>query len=776
MAFTVSAAQTINGIANSYETTGDGNLDDLATALSALGVSRSGNTLTFDSGGVSRIYAISGTLTEQRSGSFNVVVQNGAHVCWGYAAASTITLGKYDTLIDAPTSSVHVRYAQNALILGADTWNNRLGFCFTGMGTFDHQSGSFLYDQNSRSDLGVPSAKTNPTRFDDVFVAMGRNQGFSHTHYSSGVVTTARTFFALVGPVRVEGSRLTVVQPVATTTGIRVNSFIAGSCRLLRQTIPLVDSLSAPGTFTIFSVDPLVTYHAPIAPSDPAARNGVKRIMRTLKATARSPLGVNIPSAILAVKPLDGGTPESVTTFTGTASTELLQSVAAHQAIFSATGTGWTNTAQYRASVLAYGYPSFTNAYTITTNAGTAGVPVDAVISKSDIVTTAYAEVITAPFSFAGTTLTVSANATAKQAAEYLFKLAFDDPHNDFWIGQNHEPVTLTGTLFDFRALNITVQPGATLSGDLKTTGTVTGSVSGAIEDATGVRVTVTKSGGGNFNIAARYGTTGAYTDLGYQADISTITYTVPKGQPIEVVMWSLGYVTYNRTISTDAGGVAFAAEMTFNAAINTSLDVSSYLANIALSIDSSGATPYFVLTFNAPVVVSGIELGKAIIHRLVGQEVPLRSGMPPGSTSTIEILSDEIKNNLPALRLSVGAGLSVTDRVYLDFFINTVPALALNPAYVINPTRTDGNQVQIMRTKPTLDPATLAAAVLSSQIEVGATMAESLRLSNAVLGGKVSGAGSGTERFRNLADTKDAVVSNCNNDGNRTSVVRDLS
>lgn len=250
----------------------------------------------------------------------------------------------------------------------------------------------------------------------------------------------------------------------------------------------------------------------------------------------------------------------------------------------------------------------------------------------------------------------------------------------------------------------------------IKATGAITttgsGSFSLPIEDINGVRVTIRKSGGGNFNIAARYGSGSTYTDLGYQADVSTITYTVPKGQPVEVVMWALGYVTYSRLISTVNGGVVFDAEMTLNESINTSLDVSPYLPNIALSLDTSGASTVFVITFNAAMTISGIELGKAVIHRLVGQEIALKAGFPPGSTATIVINSDEITNQLPAARLALGAGLSVTDRVHLDFFINTAPALAINPAYVINPPRADGNQVVILRAKPALDASVMALAV----------------------------------------------------------------
>lgn len=68
-----------------------------------------------------------------------------------------------------------------------------------------------------------------------------------------------------------------------------------------------------------------------------------------------------------------------------------------------------------------------------------------------------------------------------------------------------------------------------------------------------------------------------------------------------------------------------------------------------------------------------------------------------------------------------------------------------------------------------------IADAVLAASVETGATVAESLRLLNAVLGGKVSGAGTGTETFRDLADTTDRVVVTVDSSGNRTAITLDL-
>lgn len=68
------------------------------------------------------------------------------------------------------------------------------------------------------------------------------------------------------------------------------------------------------------------------------------------------------------------------------------------------------------------------------------------------------------------------------------------------------------------------------------------------------------------------------------------------------------------------------------------------------------------------------------------------------------------------------------------------------------------------------------AATIVATAVDGTVTLAESLRLSNAVLGGKVSGAGTTTETFRDLADTKDRAVFTVDSSGNRTAVTRDLT
>jgi hypothetical protein len=68
------------------------------------------------------------------------------------------------------------------------------------------------------------------------------------------------------------------------------------------------------------------------------------------------------------------------------------------------------------------------------------------------------------------------------------------------------------------------------------------------------------------------------------------------------------------------------------------------------------------------------------------------------------------------------------------------------------------------------------ADSVINSKVDGDTTLAESLRLANAVLGGKVSGAQTGIETFRDLADTKNRVVSHVDSNGNRTLESYDLT
>lgn len=72
--------------------------------------------------------------------------------------------------------------------------------------------------------------------------------------------------------------------------------------------------------------------------------------------------------------------------------------------------------------------------------------------------------------------------------------------------------------------------------------------------------------------------------------------------------------------------------------------------------------------------------------------------------------------------------------------------------------------------------PADIAAAVLEAAVDGAVTVEESIRLQNAVLLGKVSGAGTGTEVFRDINDTKNRVTATVDSSGNRTAITRDAT
>ena len=74
------------------------------------------------------------------------------------------------------------------------------------------------------------------------------------------------------------------------------------------------------------------------------------------------------------------------------------------------------------------------------------------------------------------------------------------------------------------------------------------------------------------------------------------------------------------------------------------------------------------------------------------------------------------------------------------------------------------------------LDQASVASAVGSRAVEGTYTADEVLRIVTSVLSGKVSGAGTGVETFRDIEDAKDRVRITVDNNGNRTGVVIDAT
>ena len=73
-------------------------------------------------------------------------------------------------------------------------------------------------------------------------------------------------------------------------------------------------------------------------------------------------------------------------------------------------------------------------------------------------------------------------------------------------------------------------------------------------------------------------------------------------------------------------------------------------------------------------------------------------------------------------------------------------------------------------------DKDDITAGVWQEVMDAGFSYEVAMKAMASVLAGKLSGAGTGTESFRDLADLIDRVISVCDENGNRTSVTIDVS
>ena len=156
-----------------------------------------------------------------------------------------------------------------------------------------------------------------------------------------------------------------------------------------------------------------------------------------------------------------------------------------------------------------------------------------------------------------------------------------------------------------------------------------------------------------------------------------------------------------------------------------------------------------------------------------------------PAATDTVEMrrASD---NSLIATRTGPGAfavaPANVGASVYFVRLVGTnmVMSTITTPVTLTAGVNADvplfaGPQVQVAQA-PRIELLPTAQDIWTHQIEPGHTARDLARLSAAVLVGKVSGAGTGTETFRDVNDTKNRVVSTVDAQGNRTNVTKDAT
>lgn len=183
-----------------------------------------------------------------------------------------------------------------------------------------------------------------------------------------------------------------------------------------------------------------------------------------------------------------------------------------------------------------------------------------------------------------------------------------------------------------------------------------------------------------------------------------------------------------------------------------TALGITFKVAALATNIIGSISGNLVFLNGGAEVTVSGTTIIGGIDTSALspGNYAYLRTSAR-GTVRSLSLTTVSSAVNLVVEGInSVGAALTVTGGV--NFYSNTGISFA-------NTT-----------------PADLADAVWDEVVDGAFTARQLQRLMAAILLGKVSGAGTGTEVFRDLADTKDRVTATVDGNGNRTAITRDAA
>jgi len=685
MAFSVST--TTLGGNTARLITGDGNLDDLASALSTHGVTQSRRTITFAGTGAATYYRMDGDLTEQRDGIWTVIVGTNSFMCWSASGATTI-LGLVDSN-GARSSRVDIVYNGSSLAAGADPYSADEFRCFAGAGTLNFHAGSLKFECSSRSDMDVRSTVTSCT-FDDVDVQQQNSSSYAHIMTSANVSTTAKTRFTVYPEFLEFVASISTVNPVSIDSGVRL---------LYKGAASVTTVLSAKYTkFAPFgstagaianATNPAGNYFTSDGGTDPIVLN----ILRTVATTFKDQLGTAITSPapnLIAVKP-DAST---VTTAysAGAASYDALQSYTTASVAYTTGGTGYTDLGTYDFYAVGFGYAAQTLAMNVkTAHAGNDGISWAGVAIKSPLVTTAYASVTTAGFALTtGTdTLAITTSRTTSQGAEYLFKHAYDNPTESYWRTRLHTPATQHSTGYiDFAATNITVT-GVALSGTaFSTTGTITlassatcsapivkssGVISsGDIDNVTGsvtltgtARWDITTGGTAPAGSAAatntiRVTTAAAAADFNFEAftfNASTtfentsgnnITVTLGGGQTQPTKLETSGTITFVAPTVTQGlaftGLVAGSQVVVYTTTTTTELfrdDTSATSETWSQSGGSDTTVDYTVMKAGyLPIRVVGVTVNSAVVSTPIVQQVDrayvASSGLTFGTTATV--------------------------------------------------------------------------------------------------------------------------------------------
>lgn len=288
------------------------------------------------------------------------------------------------------------------------------------------------------------------------------------------------------------------------------------------------------------------------------------------------------------------------------------------------------------------------------------------------------------------------------------------------WTSLGTGPLTLDNT-------KLLVYAGSTFSGSLRTTGTITPnatSITGSVEDSTGVRIKFKNTANRPFNLEIRDGTGAGTAFLTSAIHVSEVEYSVPRGKTVHYAMWSLGYDVKYGTYQTNNGGAVLNQELQPLPTVNTALDVASILSKITLS--ASGTT--VSVTFTSGLTAHQEEV-KATFHRLLGSVTALRFLTDIHDARALHIEQNKVRISSASWSLNLAANFDVTQKVSLQAFFDTTGAESARDAenttrlaqgqaslgpYTLNPALSGGARVIYSETPIEYDPAALGQEVES--------------------------------------------------------------
>jgi hypothetical protein len=286
--------------------------------------------------------------------------------------------------------------------------------------------------------------------------------------------------------------------------------------------------------------------------------------------------------------------------------------------------------------------------------------------------------------------------------------------------------------------------------------------------------------------------------DLGWVVQDTARSLEIQAGDTFSVYAVAYGYqrtLFYPTASNFNSFSVSLLPETNVDTSLNTTIrdyiatQISTALVGPALAVSVASD----LRAYSPADVLNGLQY-----YSVVYGELPAYISVITGTTAGFSIISGGVYISSPAFFAQVNNAVTTTTNlgILIPLYFDVDPAVYItDPTYT--PTRKNTSGIVLQTAPWTQQTATISATdkediraglaleatvdliptnVLNETVEPGATLVESLRLANAVLGGRVSGGGTGTETFRNLANTKNRLISSNDAQGNRTSEVTDLT